>query len=176
MGLINCPECNIQISKKAFICPKCGNPMKANNVGYIVPWRFRGFQWRSSQEIMGWPLVHIAFGRDKKTGKLLIAKGIIAIGQFAIGVITIAQFGIGFLFGFGQFIAGMYAVAQFALGVYFGLGQFAIGLTAIGQFAIGKYVRALTGIGQHVWSAKIKDPQAIEYFRNFWAALKNLLG
>jgi uncharacterized paraquat-inducible protein A len=28
MALINCPECNAQISDKAAVCPKCGHPMR----------------------------------------------------------------------------------------------------------------------------------------------------
>jgi hypothetical protein len=137
--------------------------------------RRRGFQWRSQAEIMGWPLVHIAIGRDKHTGKLLVAKGVIAIGQFGIGLITIAQFGIGFLFAFGQFTGGLLAVGQVALGVYFGLGQLASGATVIGQFAVGKYVLAQLGFGEHVWSTQTKDPRAVEYFTNLWNAVKGLL-
>ncbi len=136
---------------------------------------WRGFQWRSKAEILGWPLIHVAIGRDKETGKLLIARGIIAIGQFGIGLITIAQFGIGFVFAFGQFTGGLVAVGQLALGVYFGLGQLATGVTAIGQFALGQYVLAQVGFGEHVWSTKTKDPLALEYFKNLWLHLKTLL-
>lgn len=101
--------------------------------------RHSGYEWRTKGEVFGLPLVHIAFGRDQKTGKLLIAKGI-AVGQFAAGVVAIGQFAIGLLFGLAQFALGMFAVAQFAVGVMFGLGQFAAGQTAIGQFAVGEYV------------------------------------
>jgi len=138
--------------------------------------QWRGFQWRTEAEILGWPLVSIAFGRNKQTGKLLVAKGILAIGQFAIGLITIAQFGVGLLFAFGQFTAGWLAIGQFAVGVYFGLGQFATGATAIGQFAIGEYVLAQLGYGKYVWSTKIKDPEAIEHFRNLLEVLRGLAG
>lgn len=119
-------------------------------------------------------MVHIAIGRNKETGRLLAAKGIIAIGQFGIGVITIAQFGIGLLFGLGQFVGGIFAIGQFALGGIFGLGQFATGITAIGQIAFGSYVRASMGFGKRVWSEKIKDPQAIGYFTNLWHSVKSL--
>jgi len=135
---------------------------------------WRGYQWRTKAEILGWPLVHVAWGRDKLTGRLLVAKGVIAVGQFAIGLITIAQFGIGFLFAFGQFTGGWLAIGQFAVGVYFGLGQFATGMTAIGQFALGEYVLAQIGYGKHVWSVGVKDPEAIDHFRNLLEYLKNL--
>lgn len=99
-----------------------------------------GYEWRSKTEIFGLPLVHIALGRDQKTGRFFAAKGVIAIGQFAVGVIAIGQFSAGLIFSLAQFAVGMFAVAQFALGIVFGMGQFATGITAIGQFAIGKYL------------------------------------
>jgi len=107
--------------------------------------------------------MHIAFGRDAQ-GKLRIAKGIIAIGQFAVGVITIAQFGVGILFGFGQFIFGLTAVAQFAVAVIFGLGQFATGYIAIGQFALAYYALAQVGFAKYLWSTGRKDVEAVDFF------------
>ena len=177
MALTTCPECGESISEEAATCPKCGYPMRPKaDLEKITRMLWRGFEWKSKTEVFGWPLIHIAVGRNKKTGKLLIAKGIIAIGQFGIGLITIAQFGIGLLFGFGQFVGGILAIGQFALGIYFGLGQFATGITAIGQFAFGKYVRAQLGYGEYVWSTKIKDPRAVEYFNNLWHSVKSLIG
>jgi len=172
MAIISCPECGAGVSEKAYSCPHCGHPIQPMPTSGR---RWRGYQWRSQAEILGWPLVHVAIGRDKQTGKLLAAKGVIAIGQFGIGLITIAQFGIGFLFAFGQFTGGLLAIGQVALGVYFGLGQFATGATVIGQVAIGKYVLAQIGFGEHVWSTKTKDPQAVEYFTNVWDSVKSLL-
>jgi hypothetical protein len=170
MALIDCPECGASVSDKAAACPKCGYPMKPaadlNRLTHRFMW---GYEWKSKAEILGLPLVHIAVGRNKETGKLMMAKGIIAIGQFGIGVITIAQFGIGLLLGFGQFVGGFLAIGHFALGVYFGLGQFATGITAIGQFAFGRYVRAQVGYGRYVWSTQLRDSQAVEYFRGIWS-------
>jgi hypothetical protein len=175
MALIKCPECDASVSEEAATCPKCGYPLKpAPDLTVITRRFFRGFQWRTKAQIFGWPLIHIAAGRDKETGKWLVAKGIIAIGQFGIGFITIAQFGIGLLFGLGQFVGGIFCIGQFALGVYFGLGQFAAGITAVGQIAFGNYVRAQIGFGKHVWSNSVKDPQAIGYFMNLWYSAKNL--
>ena len=125
-----------------------------------------GYEWRSKAEIFGLPFVHIAIGRDRQTGKFLVAKGIIAIGQFAIGMIAIGQFTVGLLFGLAQFAVGIFAVAQFAIGFAFALGQFAIGITAIGQFAIGNYVLCQIGCGQYVWSFIEKNAKALEYFRH----------
>ena len=175
MALIDCPECGTSVSDKAVVCPKCGYPMKP--MADLTPATrrpVRGFEWKSKAEILGWPLIHIAVGRNKETRKLMVAKGIIAIGQFAVGVITVAQFGIGLLFGLGQFVGGFVSIGQFALGIYFGLGQFATGYTAIGQFAFGSYVRAQIGYGRYVWSKQIQDSRAIEYFDNLWAYFRGM--
>jgi hypothetical protein len=171
--MITCPACGSGVSELAFSCERCGHQLRPSPELAAHPNR-RGFQWRTEAEILGWPLVSVAWGRDKETGKLLVAKGVIAIGQFGVGLITFAQFGIGLLFAFGQFTGGWLAIGQFALGVYFGLGQFATGATAIGQFAFGEYVLAQLGYGKHVWSTKIKDPEALEYFRNLLDILKSL--
>jgi len=164
MSLINCPECGEKISDQALSCPNCGYPINPNM--RLISWW--GYEWKSQTELFGLPLIHIAIGRNRKTGKLLVAKGIIAIGQFAFGLVTIAQFGIGLLFGLGQFMLGFIALGQFAIGAYFGLGQFATGVIAIGQVAFGYYVRAQAGFGYHVWSSFIKDHVAVEFFKNLW--------
>ena len=173
MALIACPECGAEISDGARACPHCGFPLKEEPpVAFSKPrW---GFHYRSKAEILGLPLLSVAVGRDPRTGKLLVAKGIIAVGQFGVGFITFAQFGVGFLFGFGQFMAGFAVVAQFALGAWLGLGQFSTGLTAVGQVAVGRYVLCQEGWGEHVWSARQKDPQAEKYFRDLWNVLRNL--
>ena len=174
-----CPQCGLKIGN-APSCPRCGYaagpPTETQSAEATLSRRRWGFEWKSSVEIMGWPLIHIAIGRNRETGKLMVAKGIIAIGQFAIGVITIAQFGVGALFAFGQFTGGLIAIGQVALGGYFGLGQFATGVTVIGQLALGKYVLAQLGFGEHVWSAEAKDPVAVRYFTGLWDTLLQFVG
>ena len=114
-----------------------------------------GYEWKSKTEIFGLPFIHIAVGRDRETGRFLVAKGIIAIGQFAIGMVAIGQFAIGLLFGLAQFAVGIFAIAQFA-----------IGITAIGQFAIGNYVLCQIGYGRYVWSLIEKNVEALKHFRH----------
>jgi len=184
MALIVCPDCGRGISEKAAACPHCGCPLRepppqapaAPVEDTWTPKRAWGFEWRSKAELLGWPLVHVAIGRDPQTRRLRVARGIVAIGQFGFGFITIAQMGVGLVFGFGQAVAGLVAVGQVALGVQFGLGQLATGATAIGQLAFGTYVLAQMGAGDHVWSAKMRDPQAVEYFTALWHGVKSLLG
>lgn len=132
-----------------------------------------GIDWKTETTIYGYPLVHIAAGKDEH-GKIRVAKGVIAIGQFGIGAITIAQIGIGIIFGLGQFMFGFFLIAQFAIGIRFSIGQLATGFASIGQFAFGYYVLAQFGIGNYVWSVRRKDPEAVEYFHQLWAKVKSL--
>jgi len=122
-----------------------------------------GFEWRTRAEYYGFPLVCVAFGRNGRGG-MRVARGWIAVGQFAIGAVTFAQFGLGLVFGLGQFMAAPMVVAQFALGLLFGLGQFATGYVAVGQIAFGYYALCQGGIGWHVWRQGYQDPQAVEFF------------
>lgn len=122
-----------------------------------------GFEWRTQAEYYGYPLVCVAFGRNGRGG-MRVAKGWIAVGQFAFGLITFAQVGVGILFGFGQVLVGLTAVSQVAITLLFGVGQLATGYVAIGQLALGYYVLCQVGLGWHVWRQGYQDPQAVEFF------------
>ncbi len=168
-----CPSCGASVEPGAAACPVCGAAVRPRAVQGRRAW---GFEWRSPAEIFGIPLVHVAVGRDARTGRLRVARGIIAVGQFGFGVVTIAQFGVGLLFGIGQCVAGFAAAGQVALGAYFGIGQVATGWTAIGQIAFGTYVLAQVGIGTHVWSPAVKDPVALHHFHRLWETVRGLFG
>jgi hypothetical protein len=102
-----CRECKREVSEQAVSCPNCGAPYPAKE-----NWDGWGFEYKSKATFLGWPLVHISFKyRTNRTP--VVAKGIIAIGQFAYGLITISQFGIGFV-SVSQFTIAVYALAQFA--------------------------------------------------------------
>lgn len=169
MPLTQCRECQKEISADAKSCPHCGAPFPAR-----TEWRGSGFEWKSKQTFFGYPLVHIAFGRDAQN-RIRVAKGVIAIGQFGIGLITIAQFGIGILFGFGQVIVGLTGLAQFAITGIFGIGQFATGYVAIGQFALGYYALAQAGFAKYLWSTGTTDPEAVEFFRQLLQGVRDFL-
>jgi hypothetical protein len=102
-----CRECRHEVSEQAFACPHCGAPVPAKE-----KWDGWGYEYKSQTTLFGLPLVHISFKfRPNRTP--VVAKGIVAIGQFGCGVITVAQFGIG-VFGLCQFALAGFAVAQFA--------------------------------------------------------------
>jgi len=119
------------VSEEAVFCPNCGAPYPAmdRNAG-------RGFEYKSETTLFGLPLLHVSF-KYRMNRTPVVAKGIVAIGQFAVGVISISQFGIG-LFSIGQFVLAGSALAQFAIaynliaqmGIYLhqGRGEFVVSL------------------------------------------------
>lgn len=119
-----CRECRHEISEQALACPHCGAPFPARD-----KWDGWGFEFKSRLEFFGWPLVHISF-KYRPNRMPVVAKGIIAIGQFACGGLTISQFGVGVV-SLSQFTIAGYALAQFGIaywliaqiGLYFGEGR-----------------------------------------------------
>jgi len=129
-----CRECKQEISEQAVSCPRCGAPHPARE-----KWDGWGFEYKSEAALFGLPLVHISF-KYRRNRVPVVARGIIAVGQFACGVITISQFGIGII-SISQFTIAAYALAQFAaaysliaqIGVYIheGHGQLVKSVTEI---------------------------------------------
>lgn len=103
-----CRECQHTVSEQALACPNCGAPYPAR-----AQWDGWGFEYKSAAAVLGWPLVHISF-KFRPNYMPVPARGILAVGQFAVGVVNISQFGIG-VFSLSQFTVSVYAVAQFAL-------------------------------------------------------------
>lgn len=133
-----CRECRREISEQAVACPGCGAPFPAR-----ARWDGFGFEYRSSAAILGLPLLHVSF-KYRPNRRPVVAKGVIAIGQFAAGVVTISQFGLG-VFSLGQFAIAGFALAQFG-GAYSLIAQFGLFLhEGHGQFV--RKVATLLGIG-----------------------------
>ena len=103
-----CRDCQTVVSEQALACPKCGAPYPARE-----KWDGWGFEYKSQASIAGLPLLHISF-KYSPSRCPVPARGIIAIGQFAIGVVSISQFGIG-VFSVSQFTIAGFALAQFAV-------------------------------------------------------------
>jgi hypothetical protein len=163
----SCSACGRRMAPDHRFCPSCGAARTAS-----VADRGTGFEWKSNLTVYGWPLVHVAFGRDSN-GRFRVAKGLIAIGQFGIGLITVAQVGFGLVFGFGQLMVGCTALAQIAVTAVFGIGQIATGYAAVGQVVVGYYGVAQAGLAAHLWSVQSKDPEAARFFIE-WAGKAGL--
>jgi hypothetical protein len=111
-------------------CPHCGKSLQItaaepNRPGFTLsPWLF-GFEYSSDIEFLGLPLLHVAFGYSPHTGLPRLARGIFAIGNFAIGVVAI-----------GGIAAGGFVLSGIGLGVLV-LGGIAVGWLAVGGIAVG---------------------------------------
>jgi hypothetical protein len=103
-----CRECRREISEQALACPGCGAPYPAR-----AAWDGYGFEYRSKARVAGLPLLHVSF-KYRPNRVPVVAKGWIAIGQFAAGGLTISQFGVG-LVSVSQFTIAGFAVAQMGI-------------------------------------------------------------
>ena len=97
----------------------------------------------SHAEILGIPVLHYTRGKCPETGSRVVAKGIIAVGRFAVGIV-----------GIGQVSVGVIAFGQLGLGLLFGLGQATTGVLAFGQLAIA----ALFGLGRDLDGVRCHRP------------------
>lgn len=113
-----CRECQHEVSEQAMACPHCGAPYPAKE-----NWDGWGFEYKTNATLLGLPLLHISF-KFRPNRVPVPAKGVIAIGQFAMGIFTISQFGVGVV-SISQFTVAGYALAQFAL-AYSLIAQFGI--------------------------------------------------
>ena len=132
--MATCRECRQPVSQDAPACPGCGAPYPAR-----AKWDGYGFEYKSEATLLGLPLLHVSFKyRPNRTP--VVAKGVIAIGQFACGGLTLSQFGLGVV-SISQFTLAGFALAQFAIahrliaqfGIYLndGVGQFVISLAEL---------------------------------------------
>jgi hypothetical protein len=85
----------------------------------------KDFEYRSKEEINGWPLIHINIGTNPETGRPRVAKGVVAIGNIAFGVVSI-----------GAAAFGVVTLAAFGLGVV-SVASLAVGIVALGAVALG---------------------------------------
>jgi len=180
MAVANCHQCSAQVDVQAPRCPHCGALAPGQ------PRRRFGFEYRSPAEIASIPLVHIALGRDPQTGKVRVARGIIAIGriaygvvavgQLAIGVVSLGQLAVGAAFAIGQGAVSANALGQLSVGAALAIGQLACGWTVVAQIGLGVYVLAQYGVGQYLWTATVRDPVAVTHFEPLIQMVRGWIG
>ncbi len=126
-----CRECRREVSEQAPSCPGCGAPYPARE-----KWDGWGFEYQSGLRFLGLPLLHVSF-KYRPNRVPVVARGVIAVGQFAVGGVTVSQFGIGLVsvsqftiagFALAQFGVAWSLVAQIGLFLHEGRGQFVRGL------------------------------------------------
>jgi hypothetical protein len=158
MSLVKCPECDNEISDKALMCPQCGLALGGRAFGY---------EYRSQKKLFGLPLVHIVLGLtlDPVTGRLRVAKGIIAIGNIAVGAVALGGIAFG-LIGVGGMALGLAAaLGGMAVGGLLAIGGMAVGFIAIGGAAFGYYALGGGAWGVHCLGGNAQDPKAIDFFK-----------
>lgn|GEM_PF-607639 len=169
-------------------CPECGKPlvevlMRKTAGGAAV----RAVRIKSETTVFGWPLYHIAFGARMEYGESYgLAKGVVAIGDGAIGGVAIGGAALGVI-AIGGGACGLVSLGGAAVGLFGALGGGAVGAIAVGGGAIGVcatgggavgvvaqgggvyglYARGPGASGTHVISPQrgLNDPAAVEMFR-----------
>jgi hypothetical protein len=125
-----CRECQRQISDQALACPGCGAPYPAK-----PRWDGWGFEYVSPARIGSLPLLHVSF-KFRPNRRPVVARGVFAVGQFAVGIVTISQFGVGVL-SLSQFTLAGWAISQIGIAYAFVVTQFGVcWADGRGQFVI----------------------------------------
>jgi hypothetical protein len=138
-----CRECGAEVERDAVDCPACAAPRPSQ-----ADWAGEGFEYRSTREFRGWPLVHIAFGIDR-SGRIRTAKGIVAVGQRAVGGVAVGILALGFI-SCGVISAGVVSFGIVAVALAVACGVNAIAPVALGVVAVGFAVGGLHPIGWKV--------------------------
>lgn len=89
------------------------------------------YEYKSKRELFNLPLIHINIG-----GGIHVARGIIAIGNVAIGFLSIGIIALGGLC-IGTLGLGLVSLAGIAIGLLFSAGAITIGAVALGGLALG---------------------------------------
>lgn len=152
MTLQRCPDCGREISDRATACPGCGRLMQecGRAIAASGEWAGRSpypYEYRSKTTLFGLPLVHVIFGPTWLIG-LRPARGIIAVGNIAIGFVAFGGVAMG-LVAFGGISLGLACVGGIALALGLGAGGIATGYWALGGIAVGVYALGGLGIGAH---------------------------
>jgi hypothetical protein len=124
-------------------------------VGGVVIWG----EYKSKRTLLGLPLLHIVYGPpfNPTTGKLRVAKGIVAIGGIAVGWLALGGAAFG-LVAFGGFAFGLLiALGGAAIGTGFSMGGLAVGSIAVGGGAFGV----------HVLGGNAQDPSLLELLQKW---------
>lgn len=98
-----------------------------------------GYEYKSERTLFGLPLVHINLGYGPRG-----AKGVFAVGNYAVGVVAVGGFSLGAV-GVGGFSAGLVCLGGMAFGGL-ALGGLAVGAVAVGACAVGVYALGVTAV------------------------------
>lgn len=131
--------------------------------------QWAGYEYKSKATLFGLPLVHVAQGRDPETGRIRVAKGVIAIGGVAIGGLTLGGTCLGVIC-LGGLCLGIVSLGGIAIGALLAAGGLAVGAFAVGGLAIGYVAIGGAALGAYALDAQHTNPEAITKL------LRNLFG
>jgi len=134
-----------------------------------------GYEYKSAAAIGPWPFVHVCMGIDPATMRPRVARGVIAIGNFAVGVVALGGVAWGLIAIGGVTLGLLGALGGVALGLGLSVGGVAVGSIAVGGVAAG-LVYAIGGaaVGPAVINGVRCDPDAAEFARRWlgtWLSL-----
>ena len=79
---------------------------------YRMAWR----EYKSARTWMGLPLVHVCYGINPETGRRGVAKGVFAMGDFAIGIVALGGLSLGVI-ALGGLGLGVISLAGLSIGL-----------------------------------------------------------
>lgn len=107
------------------------------------------YEYKSRTKVGSWPLVHVKF----KPHGMALAKGVIAIGNAAVGGIAIGGMSVG-LISIAGLGAGVISLAGLSVGLL-AAGGLSVGLLALGGVAIGKIAIGAVSLGRYGFGAAV---------------------
>jgi hypothetical protein len=184
-----CTQCGFLLRghEAAPRCPECSAPLPAALGRFdkqVAAQAVRCVRRESTATLFGWPLVSVALGPDRERGERLgKARGIIAIGDVAVGGVAIGGGAVGIV-AIGGGAIGVASIGGGAIGLLAAVGGGALGGTAVGGIAAGGlatggvalgfivqggavagvYARGASAQGRHVIDGVKADPAAVRMF------------